>query len=143
MMQRRMTAARIPPVITTVPAVIRPTPHPTLQRDAGTGRGQEALLELSAPLEARRVPGTGTRGLAVARASLPQGLMAQGAWRAGRTLTEGVILLPVSAQLQGFLLSFSFNSLLPCLSPLLTPCLTCTPSTTPRLQDTKKNGFCL
>ena len=39
MMHRRMTVARIPPVITTVPAVIRPTPHPTLQRHVGRGEG--------------------------------------------------------------------------------------------------------
>lgn len=32
MIQRRITVARIPPVITTVPAVIRPAPHQTLQR---------------------------------------------------------------------------------------------------------------
>lgn len=41
MIQRRMTVARIPPVITTVPAVIRPTPHPTLQREAQRGEGQQ------------------------------------------------------------------------------------------------------
>lgn len=40
MMQRRMTVARIPPVITTVPAVIRPTPHQTLQRRVRRGEGQ-------------------------------------------------------------------------------------------------------
>lgn len=43
MIQRRMTVARIPPVITTVPAVIRPMPHPTLQRDAQRGEGQQWL----------------------------------------------------------------------------------------------------
>ena len=37
MMHRRITVARIPPVITTVPAVIRPILHQTLKgRAAGT-----------------------------------------------------------------------------------------------------------
>lgn len=40
MMQRRMTVARIPPVITTVPAVIRPMPHQTLQGRVRRGEGQ-------------------------------------------------------------------------------------------------------
>lgn len=40
MMQRRMTVARIPPVITTVPAVIRPMPHQTLQRWVRRGEGR-------------------------------------------------------------------------------------------------------
>lgn len=52
MMQRRMTVARIPPVITTVPAVIRPTPHQTLQRRVGRGEG-------SSPFSAGGVVGRG------------------------------------------------------------------------------------
>ena len=66
MMQRRMTVARIPPVITTVPAVIRPTPHQTLQRRMGKVRAAD-LSQLEAwwgggHLRAGRAPGTGTPG---------------------------------------------------------------------------------
>lgn len=72
MMQRRMTVARIPPVITTVPAVIRPTPHPTLQGDARrvrgshgchTGPGQGTLLKLSAQLQVGGPQELGYQGL--------------------------------------------------------------------------------
>lgn len=127
MIQRRMTVARIPPVITTVPAVIRPMPHPPLRRDAQRGEGQQRLPHRTQgrnpsrnfPHSWRQGGSRGWRGLG----GLTRGLIASGGQRGGRALTEGVMLLPLSTPFQRFLLFFFLNSLLPLFSPLLTSCL--------------------
>lgn len=128
MIQRRMTVARIPPVMTTVPAVIRPTPHPTLR---GGDRGVRGSSGRHTGHRAGGPPGTfhtaggggggpeGGRGLG----GLTRGLTASGGRRGGGALTEGGIPLPLSTRFQRFLPFFSLNSLLPLFSPLLTSCL--------------------
>lgn len=63
MMQRRMTAARIPPVITTVPAVIRPAPH-QLCKKVHSAEGPQRLhpsIMLRAPPACSNSP-AGRRG---------------------------------------------------------------------------------
>lgn len=109
MMQRRMTAARIPPVITTVPAVIRPMPHPTLWRDAGLGWGRRPCWSAPHRWRLGGVPGTETSGGGCGQGQPPTGLTAQRGWRGGRMLTEGAILLPVPAS---FKASYSLSPLM-------------------------------
>lgn len=152
-MQRRMTVARIPPVITTVPAVIRPTPHQTLRRRVRRGQGplrchtgrlhswrQGGLTAAGAG----RAPGTGHQGLPEDRVAVAWALdwgtvTAVGRKRGGRVPAEEGILLRVSIQSQRFLLSFSFNYLLPLLSSLLISCSACPlPPTLPLLTPRHK-----